>query len=116
MCDIPMEHPVSCPMDVGQYTLKKRLDKARGELQSNQTENAESEGISWGFQEDAEEEDNYGAENSIQDIEANLDKPGDVSLVSVEAEKMAKRRQVDGSDEELYDKTCKHLIVCLFTV
>ncbi|EPB89107.1 hypothetical protein HMPREF1544_04099 [Mucor circinelloides 1006PhL] len=105
-----------------QIILKKRLAKARGELQSDQTENVESEGISWGFQEDAQEEDDdeddNGVENSVQDIEANLDKSGDASLLSVEAEKMAvedaKRRREDlkimyddDSDEELYDKTSR---------
>ncbi|KAK4519800.1 uncharacterized protein ATC70_010042 [Mucor velutinosus] len=105
-----------------QIALKKRLAKARGELQSDQTENVVSEGISWGFQEDAKEEDDdeedNGAENSIQDIEASLDKSGDASLLSVEAEKMAvedaKRRREDlkimyddDSDEELYDKTSR---------
>lgn len=113
-----------------QIALKKRLAKARGELQSDQTENVESEGISWGFQEDAEEEDDdeedNGTENSVQDIEASLDKSGDASLLSVEAEKMvvedAKRRREDlkimyddDSDEELYDKTCKHHCVCLWS-
>lgn len=106
-----------------QIVLKKRLAKARGELQSDQTENVESEGISWGFQEDAQEEDDdeddNGVENSVQDIEANLDKSGDASLLNVEAEKMAvedaKRRREDlkimyddDSDEELYDKTCTY--------
>lgn len=105
-----------------QITLKKRLAKARGELQQDQTEDVVSEGISWGFQEDAEEEEEEdeenGEENTAQDIEANLDKSGDASLLSVEAEKMAvedaKRRREDlkimyddDSDEELYDKTCK---------
>lgn len=105
-----------------QIALKKRLAKARGELQQDQTEDVVSEGISWGFQEDAEEEEDEdegnGEENTAQDIEANLDKSGDASLLSVEAEKMAvedaKRRREDlkimyddDSDEELYDKTCK---------
>ncbi|KAG2196480.1 hypothetical protein INT46_001045 [Mucor plumbeus] len=105
-----------------QIALKKRLAKARGELQQHQTEDVVSEGISWGFQEDAEEEEDEeeenGEENTAQDIEANLDKSGDASLLSAEAEKMAiedaKRRREDlkimyddDSDEELYDKTSR---------
>ncbi|KAI8646477.1 SMAD/FHA domain-containing protein [Parasitella parasitica] len=105
-----------------QIALKQRLAKARGDLEQNQTEDVESQGISWGFQEDAvedDDEDEYnGGENTVQDIEASLDKSGDAGLLSVEAEKMAfedaKRRREDlkimyddDSDEELYDKTSR---------
>jgi hypothetical protein len=47
-----------------------------------------------GFAEDAEEEEEEedqeeGEENTVQDIEANLNKSGDANLLNVEAEKMA---------------------------
>ncbi|CEP11132.1 hypothetical protein [Parasitella parasitica] len=103
-----------------QIALKQRLAKARGEL--DKAEDAELQGISWGFQEDAvedEDESEYiGGENTAQGIEAGLDKSGDASFLNIEAEKMAfedaKRRREDlkimyddDSDEELYDKTSR---------
>ncbi|KAG2199446.1 hypothetical protein INT47_011558, partial [Mucor saturninus] len=99
--------------------LKQRIANQRGESVPTQEEN---EGISWGFTEDAEEmpEEEEGDEKEADatEIEANLDKSGDASLLNVEAEKMAfedaKRRRQDleimygdDSDEELYDKTKK---------
>ncbi|KAI7893197.1 SMAD/FHA domain-containing protein [Mucor mucedo] len=70
--------------------LKQRIAKQRGESVPTQEDN---EGISWGFTEDAEEmpEEEEGDEKEADatEIEANLDKSGDASLLNVEAEKMA---------------------------
>ncbi|CAO3631881.1 unnamed protein product [Mucor hiemalis] len=103
-----------------QAILQQRIAKARGE-DSNASQ-GDDQGISWGFAEDAEqveeEEEDDGTEMNAEDIEADLNKSGDASLLNVEAEKMAledlKRRRQDleimygdDSDEELYDKTKK---------
>lgn len=103
--------------------LRKKIAEAKGEMPD------EEEGISWGFQEDAVEEDDVeddGKEYNNEDIEARLNAlPGDAGLLDIEATKMAiedaKRRREDleimygnDSDEEFYDKTCKsHFVSCV---
>ncbi|ORZ18638.1 SMAD/FHA domain-containing protein [Absidia repens] len=76
----------------------------------------EDQGISWGFQEDAVEEENDD-ENEQQSEETQRGLSGDAQLLSFESEQMAiadaKRRRKDleimfgddDSDEDLYDKT-----------
>ncbi|KAI8976126.1 SMAD/FHA domain-containing protein [Pilobolus umbonatus] len=91
--------------------LKQRIAEASG-----QTIEENDQGISWGFQEDAPEEEDVEEED---DEENKMNLPsGDAELINVEAEKMAfedaKRRREDleimfggDSDEELYDQTVK---------
>lgn len=81
--------PEAEALEKRKIALKQRIAKQRGESIPTQEDN---EGISWGFTEDAEEvpedEDDEG-EVDAKEIEANLDKSGDASLLNVEAEKMA---------------------------
>ncbi|KAI8047835.1 SMAD/FHA domain-containing protein [Gilbertella persicaria] len=99
--------------------LRERIAQANGQPEEEEVD----QGITWGFAEDAQEEDDDDqddiSENTIEDIKANLNKSsGDADLLTVEAQKQAfedaKRRREDielmyndDSDEELYDKTSR---------
>lgn len=82
--------PEAEALEKRKIALKQRIAKQRGEQEPIQEQ---EQGISWGFNEDAEEEEEEieddDTEVNEQDIEANLDKSGDASLLNVEAEKMA---------------------------
>lgn len=80
--------PEAEALEKRRIALKQRIAKQRGEAEQAVEEGG---GVSWGFQEDAEEQedDEEDAEVDDSEIEANLDKSGDASLLNIEAEKMA---------------------------